>query len=348
VAKHRPRSTHTRIGLTVALLVATISVVGHDAVAAESTSPYWLAGWLPKHEQLINASSPAAPNTLGVQNVASYARTRSHEDIQIYAYPNHRADQVPKCNPDKTTRRAIRGHPGCANALVEDGPAYGTSILWQERPDLLLNVLVYRPLTAADARRIAEHVKPTDATTWHRLVTSTSLITQADPTMRRIPAGTGTLDRSPWVLTALIPKGYPLGPEDHRGACDELSFRGERGTTCTSSGRRSRFIRLAGKVFVFGSVPSAVQHVSVHLFDPSTGGASGHSTSTPQLATADTQAAKPARTRFFATPLPDDNCGVYVFDADHPATQVGFAPGLPFDAVCAARYLTLPSSPPAN
>gem|GEM_PF-3827245 len=107
------------------------------------------------------------------------------------------------------------------------------------------------------------------------------------------------------MLTALVPAGYPLGPEDHRLECFHLSFEGE--TTKDYCPGHPIWERVAGQVFVFGDAATDVKTVRIN----------GIFGSTFQPFTVDTVAmTQGPATRFYVVPLPDDACWVSVDNAD--------------------------------
>jgi hypothetical protein len=303
---------------------------------AATSRSYWVAGWLPSGARLVDARGTDSGR-------AEYGRGTGREDVSIQVNAPEVARQLPPCNPDARGVHVttIRGHAACQYTDSDGGNPFGTILVWREEPGVILDVELYS-LDVAVARHVAEQVKPVDAKTWKRLVESTRFISRPDANMQREVVASGTVDGAGWTLTALIPKGFPLGPEDQRNACTELRFRGESSSSCGTGA--SQFIRLANKVFAYGSVHRSVRRVGLHAVVYGT-----NSMSTGNLvSTVDTHPAKPARARFYASPLPDDNCGVDVLDVDNPATRVGFAPGRPFDALCSGRQPGEPLLPAPN
>ena len=93
--------------------------------------------------------------------------------------------------------------------------------------------------------------------------------TSRPPSLKRLPAGMkrvvvrrGRAAGRRWTLTALLPPGFPVVPEDRRAACYRLSFKGERshGFDCDE---RTSWKRVAGTIFVFGELPARVKRVRV-------------------------------------------------------------------------------------
>src|SRR5207249_3243719 len=84
------------------------------------------------------------------------------------------------------------------------------------------------------------------------------------PDMVRVEATGGVVGSDPWVLTALLPAGYPLTSVDRRAACFELVYRGEasNGTSCVG---HPSWVRLGGQIFAVGEVPSPTSRVRVTL-----------------------------------------------------------------------------------
>ena len=152
--------------------------------------------------------------------------------------------------PDTT----VHGVAADFEDLTSDGEVYGRSLRWREADRELTVGLTGKP---ADARlqAIAESVQPVTAERWQALVVATS--GPAD----RPPAGSKrvVVRRSGGAtLTALLPPGFPVAPEDKRLACLRVGYRGAADTTCDGN---PSWERIGGAVFVFGTVSPRVRRV---------------------------------------------------------------------------------------
>jgi hypothetical protein len=124
--------------------------------------------------------------------------------------------------------------------------------------------------------------------------------------MKRVAVRRGTA----WKLTALLPEGFPVAPEDRRAPCARLESRGDRDTECDGL---AAWRRVGGRVFVFGVLPARVKRVRV-------GGVTARTKQAPGYPGA----------AFYAVPLPTDTCTVTVRDADRGALgETGPAAGGP-------------------
>ena len=166
----------------------------------------------------------------------------------------HAADAaaVPALEPDTT----VHGVAADFTDLTDDGRVYGRGLRWIENGVELSVELDGRPNDAA-LRAIAESVQPVPLERWKTLVVATS------PWPNTPPAGSKAVvvRRSGGAtLTALLPPGFPVAPEDERLPCFRLRFRGDSATDCA---RNPTWERLGGAVYVFGIVSPRVRRVRV-------------------------------------------------------------------------------------
>jgi hypothetical protein len=201
-----------------------------------------------------------------------------------------------------TPNATVHGVPAELGDLTGDGQVYGREVAWMESGRTLSLGLDGKP---SDARMLAlaESVQPVSPERWHtlRVATGPSRRTRG---MRRVAVVRGR----GWTLTALIPKGFPVAPEDRRAACIELEYRGQRNTECDQP---AAWRRVGGKVFVFGELEPRIKRVRVAGIARRTATAPGY----------------PLR-RFYAVRLPSDTCTVTVRGAG-PGLRTGPAAGGP-------------------
>ena len=246
------------------------------------------------------------------------------------------------------TPTTVRGHSALRVTLTDEGHVYGVGFTWQERPGLTITVRAAQPLGEPDARLTAEGVRPVADDTWHKLVVGTNPVAVADgtvtPDMQRVKVATGTIGQDQWVLTGLLPAGYPLVAEDRRAACFELAFRGQtsNGTSCIG---HPSWLRLGQQIFAVGEVPPDVSRVRVA---PDVGAATELDTAAvPQW----------SATRFWVAPLPEGTCQVTIEPTSGSQFGRGFGPTGPLDdpgtepdwARCAAQAsASQPTTPGAS
>jgi hypothetical protein len=221
--------------------------------------------------------------------------------------------RLPAAPAPQTT---VRGQAAEFSPLTNDGQTYGRELRWIEPSGVTLALGVDGKPSDERLRALAESVREEPPERWRALVIATS----APPSLDALPAGMkrvvvrrGRAAGRRWTLTALLPPGFPVAPEDQRAACFRLSFRGTRnyGAGC---GEPASWERIGGTIFVFGSVPARVQRVRVtgeHGVDVTarTGRARGY-----PLAS------------FYVAALPGDACEVIVRDADRRGERAIISP----------------------
>ena len=122
----------------------------------------------------------------------------------------------------------VRGHAGYLTDDVSDGQVIGTAVAWEERPGLVVDVRV-SDQAGVDALDLAQQTYEISSDVFRALVVGT---TGGGEPGARLEAVTGTVDGDPYVLTAVLPEGYPLEPIDRRAGCLELEYRGETASSC--------------------------------------------------------------------------------------------------------------------
>jgi hypothetical protein len=122
----------------------------------------------------------------------------------------------------------VRGLPAYLGPSTDDGRVIGSSIVWEERPGLVVEVRV-RDGAGVDPVDLASRTYEISDAAFGALVTGTN---SGGVAGARIEAVTGDVDGDRYVLTAVLPDGYPVEPIDRRAGCMELAYRGETATTC--------------------------------------------------------------------------------------------------------------------
>lgn len=258
----------------------------------------WSIGGLPQGHHLLIAKQYDG------EQVTLYGPPTGDPDdspIELWAYaPGHSPFSAPAIG--QTT---VHGQPAEFSMLTSDGDEYGRQLRWSEPSGETLALGVDGRPTDARLHALAESVRPEPPERWAALQVATS----RPPSLKRLPAGMkrvvvrrGRVAGRRWTLTALLPPGFPVVPEDRRAACYRLSFARERsyGSDCDA---RATWKRVAGTIFVFGELPARVKRVRVTgqgvAVTRRTGRANGY-----PLAS------------FYAVALSSDACEVRVRDAD--------------------------------
>jgi hypothetical protein len=288
----------------VLLVLAACGDSRDPSTLAASSSPvtgtFWIAGAVPDGYHLVMAHDSPSPHERHSSAYRNVDTDPFDAELTIDTFPSGSPELQQYSRGSSTS---VRGHPAILSTLTDEGHSYGIAFEWEERSGVTIVVRAAEPLTEADGRLVAEGVQPIDDDTWHKLVITTDPVAVHDgrvtPDMRRVPAATGVVGGDEWTLTALIPPGYPLLPDDRRAACFELAFRGEttNGTSCVG---HPSVMRLGGQLFAMGEVPDDVPQVRItsDAGDPSD---------------VDTEAAAGwDATRFWVAPLPDHSCLVTV------------------------------------
>jgi len=227
--------------------------------------------------------------------------------IELEAYDPGRA---PFTEPP-AAQTTVHGQPAEFSDLTDDGTVYGRRVRWIEPSGVTL-VLGIDGGKDAQLQPLAESVKAESPERWEALQIATS----RPPSTRRLPAGMKRVvvrRGHGWTLTALLPPGFPVAPEDRRAACYVLRVRGHRsyGASCAEP---TSWKRVGGTIFAFGEVPANVRRIRVRGpgvdVRTRTGRAPGY-----QLAA------------FYAVALPDRACSVVVSGDGRVISETGPALG---------------------
>ena len=190
-------------------------------------------------------------------------RATEHDGRQVGLYWHDTTD--PDDAPLQLEVTAPSGEPVAADTtvhgvaadfedLTSDGDTYGRSLRWVEGERAL--VLSFSgTLRDEQLRAVAESVQPVTPERWRAL----TIATRSPPA--RPPAGSRRVVVRRFggaTLTALLPPGFPVAPEDKRTPCLRLRYRGGAETSCSTN---PRWERIGGRVFVFGTVSPRVRRV---------------------------------------------------------------------------------------
>jgi hypothetical protein len=303
-------------------------------------STYWVAGWTPGTGPFGDprtwgiGTTVTAPGHSASDTSFDYVYADRTYDIDVSARRTS-LDPASGCTESVGAHvGATRGHRSCEGPLHDEGQQYGWWVSWIERPGVSIDVTVNQPENVTKARPVAERVaasvRPITAASWARLATLAKVHRGETTSSYSRVVETAAVAGRRWTLTAQIPTGFPVDAYDTREPCAELQYGGESRTECAyaSPTGGSRFARLAGVVFAFGSVPSRAHVIALRVEErPS-------NVTGPILATLRTVAVPPTRRRMYVYVLPHDNCGVEVLDVTTSThREVGFAPSLPSDGL---------------
>ncbi|MGE0305553.1 MAG: hypothetical protein AB7Q27_07330 [Acidimicrobiia bacterium] len=226
--------------------------------------------------------------------------------------------------------------------LRSDGETYGTVAIWQPTPQLWVAVeaaspqlwvaveAASPPLSETDALDIAAALQPVEPAEWDRLRQALSIdshVGVADPDATPVTVIERPLAGGPYVLTAHVPAGYPLGAEDRRLACYSLSYRGDSSPILCD--QHPWWLRIGGQLFVFGPAQPGTTSLQIKP-------AQGLPGPPIPTSTANLSAGPPGS--FYAEPIPDDYCWVDITRTDNlpdPALgPIGPLPNNPEHPTC--------------
>lgn len=122
----------------------------------------------------------------------------------------------------------VHGHRAYVGPWTSDGMVVGTQIFWEERPGFDVGISISDD-TGVDPVALAESTYEISQAAFESLKVGT---TGGGTPGVRVQAVTGEVDGDSYVLTAVLPEGYPLRPIDRRAGCVELTYRGETASTC--------------------------------------------------------------------------------------------------------------------
>lgn len=215
--------------MALVLGLAACSDSGHVVTnAPTSNERAWVAGHLPGGFEIVSADDREERRTVG------YA-PRGDDDYQI-SITASTPEAAPSFGGSNQRSTRVRGHEATLFTLTDEGHDYGLPVTWDECSDLRIVVEGSNGPSEEDTLAVAEGVRGIPDAEWQRLLVELSLDThlgRVDPTATPVEIARGMVGNDDYVLTALIPGGYPLGPEDRRADCFHLAFRDE--TTRTTA-----------------------------------------------------------------------------------------------------------------
>jgi hypothetical protein len=296
------------LGVTALLCLSCGSDSGSlqsRASSAPADARAWIAGHLPDSFEIVSAGEQRGTRSTGYgPDTRPWCETCERES-QIAIAVSPTSVPVPAEGRDPRPVR-VRGHDATLTTLTDEGEAYGFQVVWNERDDLRIAVDGINGPTEDETLKVANDVRGISEAEWQRLVRALSIDThigRVDPTATPVDVVHGAVDGAEYVLTALVPGDYPLGPEDRRLDCFRLAFKGAMAKDQCPG--HPLWERVAGKLFVYGDVDANITTVRV---SPSYG-------SSFAPFTVDTFSAPTGPpTRFYVAPLPDSACGVSVDD----------------------------------
>src|SRR5437660_622973 len=227
-------SPMSRRALVVSIALVMAGCGGPSRVTASSppSGRAWLAGHLPAGFVMVRAEEQGGGRTVG------YApRPQAEPQISITASSSATESPGQRSRPVR-----VRGHAATLATLFDEGQPYGFSVTWDERPGLQLIVEGTNGPTEQETLAVAERVHAVSEPDWQRLLIELSPDThmgRVDPSAVPTEALRGSIGGADYVLTALVPGGFPLGADDRRLDCYRLTYRGE-----TTKKRVSRSSRL--------------------------------------------------------------------------------------------------------
>ena len=254
----------------------------------------WSIGAIPPGDRLLVARQYEG------QQVTRYGHlTHDYDDapIVLWAYDPGRSPYTTPPAPQTT----VHGQPAEFSDLTDDGQTYGRKLHWIEPSGVTLSLEIEGGKDS-QLHTLAESVRAESPERWQTLLTATS----EEPSTRKLPPGMkrvivrrGRADGRRYTLTALLPPGFPVAPEDQRSACYRLRFRGRAsyGFDCDDP---VSWKRVAGTIFAFGAIRGDVRRIRVRGRGVDVRTRAGRAPGYPLMS-------------FYAVPLPDDACTVDVY-----------------------------------
>ena len=300
------------------------------AVAADARAV--VAGHLPDGYVMVRAADDQGGR------VVDYAPAADGEwRLRIVAAPPAAATE-PGGRDERQVE--VRGHEATLVALTDEGREYGVGLAWDERPDLRIQVLGANGPSVEEVVAVAEDVRSVPEDEWQRLLTAFSPDTHVgrpDPAATPVEAMRGSVDGDEYVLTALVPGGYPVGPDDQRLSCFRLTYRGE--TTPDHCPGHPIWARIEGRLLLFGDVGADVP--AVRIRDRSGAGFAPFTVDTTPAPTGPPIA-------FYVAPLPEGACSVSVDAVGGSSPGPGETGPLADQEDDRARCLALATAPPTT
>lgn len=294
--------------LALITVVASLTACSSGGRTTSSPSPSggnaWVAGHLPDGFVIVSANERGAVRTVG------YAPA-PQQDPQIFIAASPPAAAQPTAA--KGSRSVgVRGHDATLVTLTDEGQDYGFAVAWDERSNLRLVVEGSNGPSQQDTIAVAEGVRAISDAEWQRLLVELSPDTRVgrvDRTATSVEVLHGMVGAHEFLLTALVPGAFPLGPDDRRLDCFRLSYGSE--STKNECPGHPIWARVNGQPFVFGDVDADIKRLRIS-------GAEG--TAFEPFIVETTAAPTGPPTRFYVAALPEGACAVSV---DDPAGEGG-------------------------
>jgi hypothetical protein len=317
--------------------LALFVACGHDATTtiqqpASNVARAWVAGTLPDGYSIVSADERA-----GIRRVG-YAPNGEDEYRVAITVTTPTSDPLTRGRDPRSVK--VRGHDATISVLTDEGHAYGFAVVWDERVDLRVEVDGANGPTEAETLTVAGNVRGITEPDWQRLLLELSVDThvgRVDPTATPLDVVLGSVAGDEYVLTALLPGGYPLGPEDRRLDCFHLAFRAS--TTADFCPGHPIWARVAGQLFVFGDVSADTARVEI---------TASYGSSFPAFTVDAVAPPQGPSTRFYVAPLPEGACAVTLDDADGHSPGPGPTGPLSEAGDDYARCLPLMTADPMN
>lgn len=249
-----------------------------DLPVGAEDSPYWVAHELPDGYALLDASMRSDPvvGDPGVPAPATgYGRggnNRYDTDLWVttvqWEAPDALWDQARSQMGDSFRSVTVRGKEGFEYPLSGDGRTYGTTLLWEERPGLWIQIEAAEPLTSSDAYAVADGLRPFPEEKWDLLVTSVDQNWYLEPDQLQAATKVGVTraaESTGWALDALVPPRWGELPIDRRWPCARLTVDGAAAASPACD--HPAWYVFGGQVFVVGMAPDEATSVKVRAGD---------------------------------------------------------------------------------
>ena len=328
----------TAVALVAAACGSSSTVTeGGDAQAGSTTSTtidastatYWVAGDLPDSFGPVLVTDDATGRSISYAP-ADFTNDVGDAPLVVTVAPK---DQYGSTARPGAESIEVAGHPAVVVPLTDEGNPSGSAVTWEQSPGTWIVVWAGTELSRDDVVAVAQDLQPVDSTEWDRLARALSIDTKVgkvEPDATQVEVISGTVAGGTYTLTALVPAGYPLGPEDQRRDCYRLTFNGESSPALCDN--HPWWLRIGGQHFVFGPADAGTSEIQVGPYQGGPGDVIVASTSAADVG---------PPTAFYVVPLDDGRCFVEISRTDGANDinlgAIGPLPDNPEHAACLAQ-----------
>lgn len=245
----------------------------------DDDSPYWVAHDLPDGYEIVDVRAPEEPpigEPMKPMATSSYNEASKGSDD-----PNIHVSTI-EWTPTETERAefdtaleannevelsTVRGHRALQFPMHDDGREYGTTLLWEERPGLWIQVEAADPFPSDVAYAVAEGVEPFPEDQWDDLVLGldTSWVYEFDvfDTDDTATVGEGDAGGRTVQVDAILPARWHDVPVERRVPCARLTVDGA--AMAEPACDRMRWYLRDGQTYLLGVVGAELDGATVEV-----------------------------------------------------------------------------------